>query len=105
MIFEKIAVWEKVKKALKYKYNLAIGDMLCFTDFSGKVMSDNNEPFEIEGSIEFDDTTHTLSYSIVFYDVNNQKEYDGMIGSFHGVTFETDIESLVDRIVLPNFVE
>jgi hypothetical protein len=39
MIFEKITVWEKVKKALEYKYNLAIGNMLCFTDFSGNIQS------------------------------------------------------------------
>ena len=102
---EKLAIWEKVKKALQYKYNLAIGDMFCFTDFFGEVMNDNNEPFEVMGSIEYDDETHTLSYSIVFYDVNNQKEYDGIIGKFHGITFKTDIESLVDKIVLPNFVE
>jgi hypothetical protein len=91
-------MFNQVKSALK-KYQFEIdANAIDFTDFNG-IIND----YEVEGSIEIHD--NTLDYSVSFYDIKNDIEYDGMIGSFHGVDNDTNFDELIKRIILPNFVK
>jgi hypothetical protein len=98
-------MFNKIKENLK-KRNLCFDEGAAdFTDFHGTVLNSDKEPFEVEGSIECDVENKTSSYSIVFYDVNRDIEYDGIIGTFHNVDKSDNIEVLMNRIFAADFVE
>ena len=98
-------MFNKIKENLK-KRNLCFDEnAVDFTDFHGTVLNSDKEPFEVTGSIECDEENKTISYSIVFYDVNKDIEYDGIIGTFHNVDKSDNIEVLMNKIIEPNFVE
>lgn len=98
-------MFNKIKENLK-KRNLCFDEGATdFTDFHGTVLNSDKEPFEVEGSIECDVENKTISYSIVFYDVNRDIEYDGIIGTFHNVDKSDNIEVLMNRIFAADFVE
>lgn len=95
-------MFEKIKKIMNEKYNLVFDeDAKDFTDFSGTINNFQNEPFEVEGSIELNG--NEVSYSIAFTDVNRGIEYDGMIGTMN--INENNINDVMESIFEPNFVE
>ena len=95
-------MFEKVKESFEKRNFCFDENATDFTDFSGVVLNNKKEPFEVTGSIEI--AENTLSYSVVFYDVNNNIEYDGIIGSFVDICNDTNIDELIEKIVTPNFV-
>ena len=72
-----------------------------FVEYKGVVHDNENNPFEVEG--DFNLTDNELSYSILFYDINNDIEYDGMIGRIKDFNSE-DIENKIINLITPNFV-
>jgi len=95
-------MFEKVKESFEKRNFCFDKNATDFTDFSGVVLNDKKESFEVTGSIEI--AENTLSYSVVFYDVNNDIEYDGIIDSFIDVCNDTNIDELIEKIVTPNFI-
>lgn len=72
-----------------------------FVEYKGVVYDNENNPFEVEG--DFNLTDNELSYSILFYDINNDIEYDGMIGRI--IDFNSkDTENKIMDLIIPNFV-
>ena len=65
----------------------------------------NDYHFFDDEFVEYKGVVHDneLSYSILFYDINNDIEYDGMIGRIKDFNSE-DIENKIINLITPNFV-
>lgn len=98
-------MFNKIKENLKNRNFCFDESAVDFTDFHGTVLNSDKEPFEVEGSIEYNMENKTISYSIVFYDVNRDIEYDGVIGTFHNIDKSDDIEVLMNKIFVADFIE
>lgn len=74
-----------------------------FVEFFGDVRSSDDALLNVEGSIEAVSDTE-IAYSILFYDVVNDVEYDGMVGI---LTLSEDPDAVVKgltELLTPDFV-
>lgn len=74
-----------------------------FVEFFGDVRNSDDELFNVEGSIEAVSDTE-IAYSILFYDVVNDVEYDGMIGTLTLSESRDDVVKSLIELLTPDFV-
>lgn len=93
---------EVIFNVLKNNYKLSVSRFENLIEFKGVIKNNCCCEFEIEGTVEFFDSNE-LSYSVNFYDIERDYEYDSFIGSFKNVN-KDNIEELISIIVVPEFV-
>ena len=81
------------------KNNFKVFEFDNFIEFHGKMKNKNDELYDVEGTIGFENEKD-ISYSLNFLDIKNDKEYDGFFGSIANVNKDKIID-----LITPNFVE
>lgn len=71
-----------------------------FCDIHGKVTDQSGELFNVEGSLEVEDTSD-VAYSLCWW--NDQKDYPDMIGRLIRMTPKT-ADAFIDNLLTPDFV-
>lgn len=91
-----------VVKVFKNKYSFEIDENgIDFSDFKGVIINSQKHTFEVEGSVELNN--NMLFYSVSFYDVTADKEYDAVIGKI--TINESTVDEVVDYILCAEFME
>ena len=70
-----------------------------FVEFKGNNTNESGNTFEVEGSFELSD--NKLDYSVNVYDVDNDRECDGMVGTINNPSVD-DVNNVlsVDFVVI-----
>ena len=79
---------------LKFNYKVYTDNLI---DFDGMMQDRLGNDYDVEGSMEL--VNNTVFYSIYFYDVNKQYEYDCMTGNINDVNKQDII-----NLLTPDFV-
>ena len=82
----------ELKKIIEKNENGIVAEFDGLVEFKVEKMNSLKENFDIEGSMEFDEK-NTLIYSLNFYNVDKDCEYDGIIGKIFNPS-EEDIINL-----------
>lgn len=69
----------ELKKIIEENENGIVDEIDGLVEFQVKKINSLKENFDIQGSMEFDEK-NTLIYSLNFYNVDKDCEYDGIIG-------------------------
>jgi len=69
----------ELKKIIEENENGIVDEIDELIEFQVKKVNSLKENFDIQGSMEFDEK-NTLIYSLNFYNVDKDCEYDGIIG-------------------------
>lgn len=69
----------ELKKIIEENENGIVNEIDGLVEFQVKKANSLKENFDIQGSMEFDEK-NTLIYSLNFYNVDKDFEYDGIIG-------------------------
>jgi hypothetical protein len=88
-------------KSLLYSCGLEIlAELDDFIEFKGDVVDRNGNLFDLEGSMDLDQDTNAIHYSLNFFDAKKNYEYDAFIGTINEPT-----ASDIIQLLQPDFIE